>query len=82
MLGTKLDDTNQIVARSREHDALRFDLVDAGVGRIERTGNAIETNLAAGLLLEIPMEVFPLPGVNHRAKVTKGAVAVPNRERT
>ena len=82
MLGTQLDDTNQIVARLREHDAPGFDLIHAGVGRIERTGNTIETNLAAGLLLEIPMEVFPLPGVNHRAKVTKGAVAVPNRERT
>ena len=82
MLGAQLDDANQIVTRPRQHDAAGFDLIHAGVGRIERTGNAIETNLAAGLLLEIPMEVFPLPGVNHRAKVTKGAVAVPNRERT
>ena len=82
MLGTQLDDPNQVVTRPRQHDAAWFDLIHAGVSRIERAGNTIETNLAAGLLLEIPLEVLPLPGVNHRAKVTKGAVAVPNRERT
>ena len=82
MLGAEPDDANQVVARSRQHDAQRLDLVDAGVGGIERAGNAIESHLADGLLFEIPTEVFPLPGVNHRAKVTKGAVAVRNRDRT
>ena len=49
MLGAEPDDADQIVARARQDDALRLDLVDAGVGGVERAGDSIESNLAGRL---------------------------------
>jgi hypothetical protein len=40
------DQPNEIVARLRQDDTEWFDLIDARVGRIQRTRDAIESNLA------------------------------------
>ena len=46
-----LDDANNVFARLRNHHAQRPDLIDAGVGRIERPRNRVETDFACDLLL-------------------------------
>ena len=50
---TDADDGDQILARTREDDTLRIDLVDAGVGRIEGTGNPIEPDFPTRLSLQL-----------------------------
>ena len=56
-----LDGTDDVFAGARHHDAERFDLVDAGVGGIERPRHAIESNLALDLILKIEPETLGRP---------------------
>ncbi len=44
-----LDDADDILARLRNHDAQRPDLIDAGVGRIERARDRVEADFAFDL---------------------------------
>src|SRR5688572_19866903 len=46
------DQTDEIVAGLRQHDAERLDLIDAGVGGVERAGDLVEPDFALELLLE------------------------------
>ena len=57
MLRTDSDDADQIFARPRQDDPCRLDLIDAGVGGIERAGDAIETDLAGGVAFKIALQL-------------------------
>ena len=60
MRGADPDDADQVFPGPGEDDAPRLDLVDAGVGGIQRAGDAIETDLPGQLVLEIAAEIVTL----------------------
>jgi hypothetical protein len=51
-----LDHANDVLARSRDDEAERLDLIDARVGGVERTRDPIEPDLARDRLLEIALK--------------------------
>ena len=51
-----LDDATRSVARLRKHDAERLNLVDAGVGRVERARDGVEPHLAIDRAFELAPE--------------------------
>ena len=53
MLRADTDDADEIVARPRQDDAERLDLVDARVGGVERARDLVEPDFAFELLLEL-----------------------------
>src|ERR1051325_2962483 len=65
MLPGDLDRADDILARARDHDPDRLDLIDAGIRRVQRAGDGIETNFALDLLAQLALE--SLPRVAHRA---------------
>ena len=48
-----LDDADDVFAILGNHHAQRPDLVDAGVGGIQRAGDGVEADLALDLALEL-----------------------------
>ena len=48
--------THDVFARLDHHHAERLDLIDAGIGGIERTGDRVEPHLALDLALELAPE--------------------------
>jgi hypothetical protein len=58
VLSRGVDRRHHIRPRFRNDDAERFDLINAGVGRIERTRYAIEPDFALDLALEVPLEAL------------------------
>ena len=59
---------DDVVARFRDDDAERLDLIDAGVGGVERARHRVEADLAGDLRLEIAAEGA---GVEWRARTTR-----------
>ena len=51
-----VDGAEDIVARPHNDHAERLDLVDACVGRIERTRDLVESNLAVETRFEVPLQ--------------------------
>ena len=51
-----LDGPDDILARSDDDDAERLDLVNAGIGRLQRPGYAVEPDLAVDPILELPSQ--------------------------
>jgi hypothetical protein len=60
MLPRNLDGSHHIVSRAGHDDADRLDLVNAGVGGVQRARNAIEPDLALDVLLELALQVQDL----------------------
>ena len=61
-----LDDAHQILARLRDHDAGRLNLVDAGVGRIQRARDGVEPHFAVDRALELATERGGIEVGGHR----------------
>ena len=52
-----LDGAHDVLARPRHDDAERLDLIDAGVGGVERARDRVEADLAGDLLFELALQV-------------------------
>jgi hypothetical protein len=55
--GADSDDVDEVVTCARENDPSRLDLIDAGVGGIQRTGDPVEADFPAGLALQFSAKV-------------------------
>jgi len=58
-----LDGPNDVVAVIHNDDAEWLDLIDTGVGRIQRAGDAVEANFTLDVALELATQRF---GVDQR----------------